>query len=433
MANSMAGNTMNVDRWRERIRQDALSGYHYEMARAIEREGNIVAALEHIERAIGVRSDMAAAHLKAIALLKTLGDDERTAAAERRALAVNPDYVVDGHLEMAARLEEQGDYDDELAVLRRGLEATPGAAALRRGEGRALRLLGRVDEAVAVLDETARENADDPVLLTELGIARRLANDTLGALDALRRATSLDSDNMEAWEALGRLLLSRGEDAEAEKAFRVVLVRDPFKVDLKLGLASSLDSLGRSEEAVAILETVPTGNENDTRASWALGWIKFGMGRYEEAKSLFDRCRATPGARAAMGMIALCENRVEEGVRELAADATERNTPSARSELSVGLMSSGRQDEALALVAEAHRSSPSSALVITDYVALHWRAERREEARTVLGAALAKGIKAHRLLADARWRPAWVRPAVEDALASVGDEMPRPQELGDAR
>lgn len=79
-----------------------------------------------------------------------------------------------------------------------------------------------------------------------------------GELDAAaatsRRATELDGQNAIAWFNRGVIEAARGNEAEAERAYRAALVADPTQPDAAANLAGLLVATGRAAAAPPLLE-----------------------------------------------------------------------------------------------------------------------------------------------------------------------------------
>jgi len=78
-----------------------------------------------------------------------------------------------------------------------------------------------------------------------------VAGHTPEAEQALRRSLAIDDRASTTWTLLGTVLLSRGDGAGAEAAFRSALARFPGQSDARGGLAEMLRRAGRLEEAKA--------------------------------------------------------------------------------------------------------------------------------------------------------------------------------------
>jgi Flp pilus assembly protein TadD len=120
---------------------------------------------------------------------------------------------------------------------------------LQRLRGVALTNLGRVEEAVAILEQVV-DGEPSPVVLHELAAARLAADDLLGARRAVNQAMAVDSVAAHTRRAAA-LVAMRNEDwAGAETELRAVVVENQFDIEALNNLAICLVQQGRAGEAV---------------------------------------------------------------------------------------------------------------------------------------------------------------------------------------
>jgi len=153
-----------------------------------------------------------------------------------------------------------------LREARQALEARDGTAAealLQRAQAfdgehpEYLRLLavtrhvqGRPGEAAALLRRALEKLPRDALLLANLGTVLRATGDFDAAVITLRRACELAPDLAAGWYNLGRALGQSGHTAEANEAFERALRCDPAHVRARIGLADTLRTFGRIDDAV---------------------------------------------------------------------------------------------------------------------------------------------------------------------------------------
>lgn len=83
--------------------------------------------------------------------------------------------------------------------------------------------------------------------------------------------------------AEGRAALSAGDFAAAEGLFRQALTAAPDNRQATLGLALSLDKLGRSEEAIALFDTLVDAQRSDPTAAFFRGVARYRLGELDGA------------------------------------------------------------------------------------------------------------------------------------------------------
>ena len=168
-----------------------------------------------------------------------------------------------------------------------------GLKALRRGAEVALR---RDDAggAIGALEQLVGLSAAEARDYYNLGIARRMAEDLIGARDAFQRAVALDPVDAAARGNLAGVLLALDEAAPALSVLDRTLEqgRDlPPRSEARIqaNRAIALRQLGRLEEAAAALRRVLTLEGDDPQAAAALGAVLRDLGWYAEAVEHFRR------------------------------------------------------------------------------------------------------------------------------------------------
>ncbi len=131
--------------------------------------GHAQPALELIDRAIALRSSVAAYHLSRGHALSDAGRQDEAIAAYRQALRLKPG-LIDAHigLGLAFRLAER--LDEAAAALRQAVTRAPHDKEARGNLGGVLKELGRLDEAEAEYREVLRRHPQDAVQHFNLGV-----------------------------------------------------------------------------------------------------------------------------------------------------------------------------------------------------------------------------------------------------------------------
>ncbi len=118
-----------------------------------------------------------------------------------------------------------------------------GRAALRR----------RDDEAVEILENAAASDPDFAPAWAALAIAyQSITEDDLKAIETARRALALDSNNVDALNAMGGALRRMRRWLEAEPYFDQALAIDPNSSELLEDYAEFLSYVGRTTEALTV-------------------------------------------------------------------------------------------------------------------------------------------------------------------------------------
>jgi tetratricopeptide (TPR) repeat protein len=140
------------------------------------------------------------------------------------------------------------------------------------------------EQACEILKVVPRQ----PQALLILGLARAIAGDVDGSIDALTRAVSLRLDLPDAWLALADQLRIRGDAEAADRAYARYIkaaTRDPRL----LGAASALCD-NRIPEAEALLRAHLEQHPNDVAALRMLAEVAARLLRYSDSQRLLERC-----------------------------------------------------------------------------------------------------------------------------------------------
>jgi arylsulfatase A-like enzyme/cytochrome c-type biogenesis protein CcmH/NrfG len=255
--------------------------------------------------------------------------DPATAIRELRSvLAEDPGLLV-ARRSLAVAYTSARQYDRAIAELRRlekdGVLTAEDGVVL----GDNLRFAGRLDEATAVLERTARENprfaqpwlsiAEVHVKRNELGEAaaayQRVLEMAPGHVEALRglgdlaflrekpdeaarryeRILEIDPADAGAMTKLGVLRMRSGRPDEATALFRRAIERDPTNGEALLYLAGALTSTGRAAEAIPYFERALDAGQRNSMALNGLALTRLNLGdRAGAARAFRESLRIDP-------------------------------------------------------------------------------------------------------------------------------------------
>lgn len=149
------------------------------------------------------------------------------------------------------------DYPRALTHIERALALAPNTPALRLLEAEALLKTDRLFEAERVIRKILEQNPADPAasqLLVMCLIRRGAQNDAAAALTTFEKLVAGNPAYADSLRTLrGSLLVSRGDDAEAERTLRAEITAHPDDIDAVGQLAHVVYRQGRAEEASALL------------------------------------------------------------------------------------------------------------------------------------------------------------------------------------
>jgi len=152
------------------------------------------------------------------------------------------------HLDMGLALGELRRYDEALRALNRSLEIWPRYPESFLARGDIYRELGQPDEARRQYQRALEIKPFYAEALAAMGWLEAEQGRDAQAEQYFLRALAV-TDLVDANLGLGELSLRRGRPADAERAFRQVLVSEPHSVAAWLGLGKSLRGQGRAGEA----------------------------------------------------------------------------------------------------------------------------------------------------------------------------------------
>jgi TolB-like protein len=130
------------------------------------------------------------------------------------------------------------------------------------------------------------------------GFAPELRDETLGALEAIvTEAQQRAPDHWASLFANGALLLTRMDWGGAAAAFAKALAAAPSDSAVGLQFSMSLNTMGRSQEALKLLEAARAADPLSAQISFSLQHTLYVLGRREESQREYERTLALPGLR----------------------------------------------------------------------------------------------------------------------------------------
>lgn len=303
---------IDIDLWRRRIREETFAQYHYEMARAIAREGNVDSAVEAYWRAIGIRRDYPEAYFRLIALLDENGKSDKAREIEAQALAVNPHYVAWSWHRFAQEACGEGRYADAVEALRTarslhaGVTPDPELAVAYCQLAVEAERSGRYEEVASILDEGLGFAHDNPRMLWILGQTRLTMCQFEDASRILRRVLDQKPDDPLALSTLALSLQCCGDVEAALALHEKALAKAPHLPTVLTGAAFPLYVTGDLAAASDLIERARCLNARDPNVWVHRGIIAFLGGRLAEAeKNLQDALEILPGYGFAQSNLAL--------------------------------------------------------------------------------------------------------------------------------
>ena len=294
------------------------------------------------------------------------GVGEVLQAAAHMREKMRPDYIKSAWAFMA-----QGKLQEAIAEAQKMPEADSRTYEARTVEAHALRRLGRLDEAEALLLKLIEQWRRSPTVHIELAWLR---------IEQKRFHEALEEANA----------------AETQLSAKQAATIGPGITNV---VAHALVALGRKDEAVQRLRQLPVDDRHAFDSTATIAWLCRDLGRHAEAEEALDRLeQMRPGAvrtRIERAWLCLHQNRLEDAYRN-AADACQRIDADQDRSLEVGArhvlaVSAGRTErlaEALQAATRLTQLRPGSADFQVLLARGLWQTGRADEARAALQRAL---------------------------------------------
>ena len=237
---------------------------------------------------------------------------EQTQTASRAAPA--PAWKQDASLANGFKALEAGDMVQAEANFAARLKVQPNDADALGGLGSVRLRQDRPDEAVELLTRASRQPGNRAGWKNVLATAQywslnsraeqaRARGDFTTAQQLLDQAIKLDSKDLTAETALGRVQAESGQLAQAEQTYRRLLARDPGNALATEGLVNVLAQNNRADEALRLIDSLPAERQGQIasvgqlRAAQARGAAKTASARGDDAgaqRLLEDALRFNP-------------------------------------------------------------------------------------------------------------------------------------------
>ncbi len=286
---------------------------------------------------------------------------------------------------MSGTSEPVGTLDVALAHTTRLLETNPALAVEQAMEilravpshpmatlllGIARRSAGDTAGAIAVLQPLAAAQPNSAATHYELGLALASLGQGDAAVAALRRAVQLKPDMTDAWRVLADHLTAIGDSAGADAAYARHIqasTRDPRLLEPAAALCEN-----RIAVAEALLREHLKAHPTDVAAIRMLAEVAARLGRYADSEILLARCLdLAPGFIAARQNYAIVlhrQNKESEALVEIERLlAAEPRNPSYRNLKAAILSRIGEYDESIRIYADVLAEYPTQAKVWMSY------------------------------------------------------------------
>jgi tetratricopeptide (TPR) repeat protein len=181
-------------------------------------------------------------------------------------------------------------YAAAVQLARQARTENPNDLRLARLEGQALRLDGKPDQGVVVLEDALKNHLDEPAAYVALAQIYQDVSRGQQAVKLLQDAQAKFPSVTSITFELGAVLDKQKNFAEAEMAFREVLVREPDNAGALNYLGYMLAERGeRLDESVGYLKKALEKEPDNGSFLDSLGWAYFKAGKFDLAEENLRR------------------------------------------------------------------------------------------------------------------------------------------------
>nr|CRH07466.1 putative GT41 : related to UDP-GlcNAc : protein O-b-N-acetylglucosaminyltransferase [Candidatus Magnetococcus massalia] len=199
------------------------------------------------------------------------------------------DAAIHTQLIQANRQHLAGQIAQAEALYNEILNRAPDHAVALKLAGTAALQLGKLEQAVQLLQRGIAVAPDDPELYANLGLVYDRLGDIDQAMAQQRHALALQGDYPEALSNLGSALLKKGLFHEAEAALQRALQQRADFPEAHLNLGQVLAKLGQFEQAIAHYRQALTSQPQNSALLTHLGLALAAKGDAQEAVNCYQK------------------------------------------------------------------------------------------------------------------------------------------------
>jgi serine/threonine-protein kinase len=261
------------------------------LAVTLSLSGRRAEALALAERLTAENPESPNLHFMHGRLLSARGNWQKAAAAYRRAIALERQFV-QAHVNLSFVLSRSRDVEGAITAARQAIALDPKFAMAHHNLSNVLHDKGDLKGALQAARHAVRLDPTLPQAQYNLGSLYMLSHDPERALPALERAIALDPTYAYAHYNRGMVLYARGDREGAITAFRRALALDRTIARAQFNLGLALHNKGDMPGAVAALREAVALTPENAEAHEALGRSLFKLGRYAEGRAAGQRALA---------------------------------------------------------------------------------------------------------------------------------------------
>jgi Flp pilus assembly protein TadD len=167
----------------------------------------------------------------------------------QHALDVTQDNYI-AHNNLAAALEDRGDYDDAISHLQEAVRIKPYDAPAIFNLGLAYYSIGRYDDAIGQFQAALRLDPNNPDIYLNWGNAFFMKRQLDDAANQYQKAINLSPNDAQAWYDLGKVFQTKNDPADAIDKYREAIRLNPGYAQAHNNLGYLLQNTGHVAEAI---------------------------------------------------------------------------------------------------------------------------------------------------------------------------------------
>ncbi len=250
--------------------------------------GKNEAAVQLIEKAIGINQTVFLYHNTAGSVYHALKKPDVAIASYNRAIALKPDFHA-AHNNLGVVLVEQGKLDEAIACYNRAIALKPDFHAAHNNLGVVLLEQGKLDEAIACYQRALAIKSDFYEAHNNLGNALKEQGRLDDAIGSYNRAIALKPDFHAAHNNLGVVLLEQWKLDEAIACYQRALTLKSDYHEAHNNLGNALREQDKLDEAIACYNRAIAFKPDYHQAYNNMGNVLNKMGKFDKAKACYRK------------------------------------------------------------------------------------------------------------------------------------------------
>jgi tetratricopeptide (TPR) repeat protein len=269
------------------VKADPSSLYlRLELAELLLKLHKVDDALVHAEAALELDPNNQRARRLLAAIYTLGGDKDRAVKQYQKLIAENPDNS-EALFYLVALYAETAEYEKALDLLKDYRQKHPDDVLAPFYQGKIYAELKLYTEAERYFKEALQIDPEMPDAWLSLGLIYEFTDRRKEAVEAYKTLLEINSDDRQALERLGQLLVSDGDLDAALKIFQRLKDRGDVPASINIKIALIYFQKGKYKEAAEILEELHRTYPDKYRITFYLASSLEALERQEEALKLF--------------------------------------------------------------------------------------------------------------------------------------------------